>query len=95
MLALLNSDVLDFALRTFLGSRMHIEVGDVRHLVVPVFSTEQKKALESFATRAIAAKRAEDSGKNGEALVDIEKELSDFVRNLYGIPRSARLWVVR
>ncbi|WP_160163290.1 Eco57I restriction-modification methylase domain-containing protein [Nitrolancea hollandica] len=95
LLALLNSDVIDFMLRTFLGSRMHIEVGDVRRLVVPVLAPEQKAALEDFADRAIAAKRASDVGQAGESLVDIQKELNGYVRDIYGIPQSAELWVVR
>ncbi|HLH69757.1 MAG TPA: Eco57I restriction-modification methylase domain-containing protein [Candidatus Dormibacteraeota bacterium] len=91
LLALLNSDVTDFLLRTFLGSLMHIEVGDLRRLVVPVLSPAQKADLERFAERAIAARR----GQSDEPLATIEAELDAYVRDLYGVPRTADLWVVR
>jgi hypothetical protein len=91
LLALLNSDVIDFVVRTFLGSRMQIEVGDLRRLVVPVLSPAQKADLERFAERAIAARR----GQSEEPLATIEAELNAYVRDLYGVPRTADLWVVR
>lgn len=95
LLALLNSDVLDFVLRTFLGSLMHIEVGDIRRLPVPVLAPEQTHALETFASRATAAKRAQDSGVAGEPLDAVEHELDAYVRDLYEVPEDAELWVVR
>jgi hypothetical protein len=95
LLSLLNADTLDFMLRTFLGSRMHVEVGDVRRLVVPVLTPAQKQTLEQIAKRALAAKQSADAGKDGEPLTEIEKELSAYTRDLYRIPRTARLWVVR
>jgi hypothetical protein len=95
LLAILNADVMDFMLRTFLGSRMMVEVGDVRRVVIPVFSIEQKQAFEHFATRAIAAKQAADAGKSGESLDKVEQELNGYVRDIYEIPRTAKLWVVR
>ncbi|MHB8394628.1 MAG: Eco57I restriction-modification methylase domain-containing protein [Candidatus Dormibacteria bacterium] len=95
LLSLLNSDVLDFVLRTFLGSRMHIEVGDIRRLIVPVLTPDQKDALEAFANRATAAKRAQDRRESGERLVTVEHELDVYVRDLYGISSNADLWVVR
>ncbi len=36
LLALLNAPVVDFLLRTFLGSRMHLEIGDMRRIPLPV-----------------------------------------------------------
>jgi hypothetical protein len=95
LLALLNADVLDFILRTFLGSRMMIEVGDVRRLAIPVLAPEHTQTLETFASRAIAAKQAEDAGLAGESLLKVEKELDAYVRDLYGVPKDAELWVVR
>jgi len=90
LLALLNSNVLDFILRTFLGSRMMIEVGDIRRLVIPVLSPQQVAILEDFASRAVAARHTGDVG-----LTDVELQLNAFVRDIYGIPRAAELWVVR
>jgi hypothetical protein len=95
LLALLNSDVLDFILRTFLGSLMHIEVGDIRRLIVPVLAPDQKEALEAFANRATAAKRAQDGRGSGERLATVEDEMDVYVRALYGVPKDAELWVVR
>ena len=95
LLSLLNSDVLDFTLRTFLGSRMMIEVGDIRRLPMPVLAPDQKQALETFGSRAIAAKRAQDTGAAGERLATVEGELNAYVRDLYGVPKDAELWVVR
>jgi hypothetical protein len=95
LLALLNSDVLDFILRTFLGSLMHIDVGDMRRLIVPVLAPDQKEALEAFANRATSAKRAQDGLESGERLATVEHELDVYVRDLYGVPKDAELWVVR
>jgi hypothetical protein len=95
LLALLNSEILDFVLRTFLGSRMHVEVGDVRRLPIPVLAAEQNSTLEDFADKATAAKRTADAGRGGQLLKQVEGELNAFVRDLYGVPRTAELWVVR
>lgn len=95
LLALLNSDVLDFILRTFLGSLMMIEVGDIRRLPVPVLAPAQTQALEAFAGRAITAKQADDAGLAGERPAKVEEELDGYVRDLYGVPRDFELWVVR
>jgi hypothetical protein len=90
LLALLNSDVLDFILRTFLGSRMMIEVGDIRRLPIPVLSPQQGATLEDFASCAITARQRGDEG-----LIEVEDELNAFVRDIYRIPRTTELWVVR
>lgn len=96
-LALLNAPVLEFILRTFLGSLMHIEIGDVRRLPIPVLSDKDAERLDSFGGEALAAKESLDSGDEGAAatLAAIESDLDAFVRSLYGIPRDAELWVVR
>ena len=90
LMSLLNSEVLDFTLRTFLGSRMMIEVGDIRRLIVPVLSDSQRTTLEDFAQRAFAARKDGDRG-----LGAIERDLNAYVRDMYGVPRTAELWVVR
>ena len=46
LLALLNSDTVDFLLRTLLSSLMHIELGDVRRIVVPVLDPSSSEALD-------------------------------------------------
>ncbi len=92
VLALLNAPVVDFLLRTFLGSRMQIEIGDVRRLPIPVLSDRDAERLTDLGRRALLAKEALD---RGEELPEIEAELDGFVRQLYGIARDADLWVVR
>jgi hypothetical protein len=95
LLALLNSSVLDFILRTFLGSRMHIEIGDVRRLPVPVLTTAQGDRLSDLTQRAVDAKRAIDEGRDGESLLAVEDELNVYVCELYGFAVGADFWVVR
>jgi len=95
LLALLNSSPLDFTLRTFLGSLMHIELGDIRHLPIPVLSDNDASRLDELGRRAVAAKSRLDHGEQGEPLPDIEVEVDGVVRDLYGIRRDAELWVVR
>ncbi|GIU98081.1 MAG: hypothetical protein KatS3mg013_1884 [Actinomycetota bacterium] len=94
LMALLNSEGVDFLLRTFLGSRMHIEIGDVRRIPVPVLSDDQNRRLTELAQHAIEEKRRADAGKANH-LVEVEAEIDAFVRDLYGVPRDADLWVVR
>lgn len=95
LLAILNTPTADFLLRTFLGSRMHVEASDLRHLPMPVLTAEQDVELSGLATRAIAAKDALDRGGPGESLGEIEAEIDVYVRDLYGIRRDADFWVVR
>lgn len=95
LVAMLNASPCDFAVRTFLGSRMHIEVGDVRHLVIPVLSDTDAERLTALGAQAIAAKASRDSGEEDDSLEEIEAEVDAVVRHLYGIGRDASLWVVR
>jgi hypothetical protein len=94
LLALLNSRTLDYTTRTFLGSLMHIEIGDVRRLPVPVLNDDQAERLDALGRGAVAAKEAQDCGQPSD-LVEIERELDAYVRALYGVRRNADLWVVR
>jgi hypothetical protein len=94
LMALLNSPSLDFLLRTFVGSRMMIEIGDVRRIPVPVFSPEHDRRLTSLARKAIREKLSADQGRQS-ILGDIEREIDVYVRELYGIKSDAILWVVR
>jgi hypothetical protein len=95
LLALLNSSPLDFILRTFVGSRMHIEIGDIRRLPVPVLSDAAGEKLHAYGIEALKAKGADGGEGRDPALAEIEAELDAFVRDLYGIRRDADLWVVR
>jgi hypothetical protein len=94
LMALANSETLDFLLRTFLGSRMHIEIGDVRRIPVPVIPDDQNGRLTELARSAIEEKRRADAG-GPSRLAEVEAEIDAFVRDLYGVPRDADLWVVR
>lgn len=95
LIALLNAPAVDFLLRTFLGSRMHIEIGDIRRVPVPVLGEAESRRLANLGARAIASKQALDEGRSGESLPEIEREIDFLVRDLYGIDRHADLWVVR
>ncbi|MDE3111512.1 MAG: hypothetical protein KGK34_01060 [Chloroflexota bacterium] len=90
LLSLLNSDTVNFILRTFLASRMHIELGDLRRLIVPVLAVDQKAELERLMRLATKARRDGDRG-----LAEVERDLNAYVRKMYGIPRTSELWVVR
>jgi hypothetical protein len=94
LLALLNADVIDFLLRTFLGSRMQVEIGDVRHVPIPVLSEAQNEQLLRLANQAIAEKLAAEEGEHSR-LKEIEREVNRLVRDLYGVADDAKLWVVR
>jgi hypothetical protein len=93
--ALLNAPTTDFLVRTFLGSRMQVEIGDIRRMPIPVLDDSASSRLTDLGSRAIAARQALDEGRPGESLPDIEREIDYLVRDLYGIDRHADLWVVR
>lgn len=93
--SLVNAPVLDFCVRTFLGSRLQIEIGDLRRLPIPVLSADQDAALARLGDRAVAAKEALDHGDEGENLEAIEAKLDALTRDLYGIRPDADLWVAR
>lgn len=94
LLALLNAPVIDFILRTFLCSRMNVLIGDVRGIPLPVLSPEQIDQLSTLAESAIAEKLRDDSGEPNR-LTEIEAKVDAYVRDLYGVPQDAELWVVR
>jgi hypothetical protein len=95
LLGLLNAGTVDFLLRTFLGSRLQIELGDIRRIPIPVLGHAESHRLTDLGARALAAKQALDEGRAGESLAEIEAEIDRLVRDLYGIDRHADLWVVR
>ena len=74
---------------------MHIEIGDIRRLPIPILSDRDAARLSSLGRRAVQAKEARDRGTGGEELEEIEAEIDGLVRHLYGISRNAELWVVR
>lgn len=91
LLALLNAPAIDFLIRTLLGSRMHLEIGHLRRVPIPVLTRDQAIALADLAVRAVTAR----AGSGQESLRTVEDELDAIVRELYGIPRSSEFWVVR
>ena len=91
LLALLNSDAVEFILKTFLGSLMQIEVGDLRRIPIPVLTAVQSKKLSEFGKRAVSLTL---DNKTAE-VASLEQDLNTFVRGLYGISREANLWVTR
>lgn len=95
LLSLMNAPIFDFTVRTFLGSRMQVEFGDIRGVPVPVLTSEQSVDFDALGRRAVAAKEAQDRGEAGESLGSIEAELDRYTRDLYGIAYDAELWVVR
>lgn len=80
LLALLNAPVVEFALKTFLASRNHIEVGHVRRLPIPVLGAPQTRKLDRLGKAAMKAARA-DRVK----LESVEAQIDDFTRELYGV----------
>jgi hypothetical protein len=102
LLALLNSSAADFCLRTFVGSRMHIEVGDVREIPLPVLDAAAASELDGLVEDAVAAKLERDAAEveakrqdAAERLREIEGRIDARVLDLYGLQRDADLWVVR
>ena len=95
LLALMNAPALDFILRTFLGSRMQIEIGDVRRVPIPVLTAAQSHSLTEFGRRGLAAKQARDEARDWESVEEIGRDLDVYVRELYGFPADADFWVVR
>lgn len=94
LLALMNAPVTDFLVRTYLGSLMHIEVGHIRRVPIPVLTEQQSGVLHQLGQAAVVARRAIDRGESND-LREIEHECDVFVRQLYGIREDAELWVVR
>jgi hypothetical protein len=95
LMALLNAPVIDFLVRTFLGSRLQIDIGHVRSVPVPVLTAAQGRRLTDLADRAMTAKLEHDAGGSRASLDAIEHELDEFVRPIYGVALDADLWVVR
>ena len=88
--ALMNAPVSDFILRTFLGSRMHIEVMDVRRLPIPVLTDADARRFDEIGRTAVDAQREGDR----DTLRHIESELMSRTSALYGIRAPEELWDV-
>ncbi len=67
----------------------------MRRLPIPILSDRDSERLTDLGRRALSTKEALDCGEGSEELPEIEAELGAFVRELYGVPRDADLWVVR
>jgi hypothetical protein len=81
LLALLNAPVVEFAIKTFLASRNHIEVGHIRRLPIPILSKAPASMLDRLGKSAMKASQANQTTK----LADIEAELDRYTRELYGV----------
>jgi hypothetical protein len=80
LLALLNAPVVEFALKTFLASRNHIEVGHIRRLPIPVLSAPQTHKLDRLGNAAVKAAQT-----NRGKLEGLEAQIDGFTRKLYGV----------
>jgi methylase of polypeptide subunit release factors len=91
LVALLNAPVIEFALKTFLSSRNHLEVGHLRRLPIPFLEPSARSALGKIGRAAVQA--ATDGGET--RLDAITDELDAFTRELYGIRPGAALALQR
>jgi len=83
--------VIEFALKTFLSSRNHLEVGHLRRLPIPFLEPSARSALGKIGRAAVQA--ATDGGET--RLDAITDELDAFTRELYGIRPGAALALQR
>jgi Eco57I restriction-modification methylase len=91
LLALLNSPVVEFVVKTFLATRNHIEVGHVLRVPVPALDAETSALLGSLGRAAM--ERAEVGDE--DALQAVEQEIDEVSRDLYELSMSIALTVVR
>lgn len=91
LLAILNSPVIEFILKTFLATRNHVEVGHVRQLPIPVLTGSQLIELEELGSAALEAASGDQAGE----LAEIEAALDFSTRRLYGVPKRSRLPIAR
>jgi Putative RNA methylase family UPF0020 len=91
LLALLNSPVIDFIVKTFLATRNHVEIGHVLRVPVPVLEAATSGRLSSLGRSAAAAADQGDEGK----LRTRTRELDELTRALYLIPESITLPIMR
>jgi hypothetical protein len=91
LLALMNSPVVEFIVKTFLASRNHIEVGHVLRVPVPVLDAGAEAELSSLGRSA--AEAAAIGTMNGAG--SIGQRLDAMTRELYLIPQSADLSIPR
>jgi hypothetical protein len=90
LLALLNSPVVEFTLKTFLATRNHVELGHVLRIPLPVLDRERRRSLEALARAAIGSSRSGDP-----VPAATERDLDLLTRDLYGIRRTTKLPVAR
>jgi hypothetical protein len=91
LMALLNSEVVEFLVKTFLGSRMMIEVGHIRHVPVPMLDSAQAQTLSALGRSAV------DYTQRGDfaSLAIAEAEINRVTKKLYGMSEDENLWVAR
>ena len=91
LVALLNAPVVEFAVKTFLATRNHLEVGHLRRLPIPVLDAQVGASLRAIASASIAATRAGETSTVG----DLAAELDETTRQLYGVSMNLELPVRR
>ena len=91
LVALLNAPVVEFAIKTFLATRNHLEVGHLRRLPIPVLPAQTSATLRAIASAFIAATQAGDAATVSE----LATELDETTRELYGVSTSLELPVRR
>lgn len=91
LLALMNSPVVEFIVKSFLASRNHIEVGHLLRVPVPVVDADIEAELSSLGRSAV------DAAVIGSehAVQETVKRLDVITRDLYLIPQSADLSIPR
>jgi hypothetical protein len=89
LLALLNSPVVEFMLKTFLASRNHVELGHLLRLPVPVPTEGQRRRLEKLADAGV------DAARSGRQATEVERDLDLLTRKMYGVRANAKLQIVR
>lgn len=91
LLALLNAPVTDFLVRTFHGSLMHLEIGHLRAVPIPVLTADASARLSQLGAQVVEATLRQDGGARRQA----EGGIDSVVRDLYGLTQDQELWVVR
>ncbi len=87
LVALINAPIVEFALKTFLSSRNHLEVGHLRRLPVPVLAASHQATLRAIGKSAVQAARDNDEA----TLHTLAGELDECSRELYGVPARMSL----
>jgi hypothetical protein len=91
LVAMLNAPIVEFAIKTFLATRNHLEVGHLRRLPMPVLDAQTGATLRRLASAFIAATRAGETS----IVSKLASELDETTRELYGVSMTLELPVRR